>query len=128
MEEKISDEPAWVAEKATLDALDDGEGPYLDWFWEEEPVIAQRRGYWADFLTWAAENMGQGFSMACSEGNLLDVVTSHCFQGYIAGREAEMSRAHLWMAAALGLPEQPTDEEIKRAAEAIEAYQRRQDA
>ena len=82
----MSTEPAWKAEKAALDAMDDGDGPYMCWLWSDAEV-ARRRAYWQDFLVWATDNLGQGYSLACCEGSVIDPVTSHCFEGFVVGRE-----------------------------------------
>lgn len=71
-------EPAWVAKKAAMDALDDGYGPW--WFGKPEM-------YWENFKAWANDHLGQGYSLACFEGAVLDPVTSWAFTAYQAGRD-----------------------------------------
>lgn len=79
-------EPAWKAQKAHFDALDDGDGPYTCWAVVDAPTKALRQQWWRDFLAWAYDHLGQGFSLACSEGYVIDPITSATFHGYCAGR------------------------------------------
>lgn len=80
-----SPEPAWRAEKAAMDAIDDGHGPYSSWAWAGEEGKQRGVTRWRDFLVWAADNLGQGFSLACCEGSVLDPITDATFHGYMAG-------------------------------------------
>lgn len=80
--------PAWIAEKAALDAHDDGHGPYMEWFMQEDGVAAARKAMWIEFRDdWAHRKLGHGFSLACLEGALIDNVTSYAFSAFISGRE-----------------------------------------
>lgn len=79
-------EPAWIAEKAKLDAYDDGDGAY--WYGNlfDKDSAEQTRIIWKDFLVWAEDNLGHGYSLACYDGRICDPVTNWAFLGYMAGR------------------------------------------
>lgn len=84
-------EPAWKAEKALLDSLDDGLGPYM----EQSLLSATRASLppeWSSFKSWAEDHLGQGYSLACAEGALLDSTTAWCFKGWRMGIAAERQR------------------------------------
>lgn len=81
-------EPAWKAEKAEIDAMDDGYGPYLEWTLQDARVGAWKKRQWERFKCWAEDFMGQGYSLACFEGAILDSTTSWTFRGYLAGVNA----------------------------------------
>lgn len=83
-------EPEWVARKAKFDSYDDGHGPCLYWAMKEEEEIAQLEDAWKDFKRWAADNLGQGFSLACHEGWFVDQVTAWTYKGFLAGRGIEL--------------------------------------
>jgi hypothetical protein len=97
----------WRARKREYDRHDDGLGPYMQWAFQTSKVIALRRGYWAEFQSWADLHLGQGFSMACADGDLLDQVTQSCFEGYIAGREYRDPSTAAPVEAASEAPSQP---------------------
>jgi hypothetical protein len=98
----------WRARKREYDRHDDGLGPYMQWaFKTSKEVIALRRGYWTEFQSWADRHLGQGFSMACADGDLLDQVTQSCFDGYIAGREYREPSTAAPIEAASEAPSQP---------------------
>ena len=80
-------EPEWVSEKASLDAMDDGDGPYLEWLLDDEKEKKDKQKLWKDFVKWAEWHFGQGYSLACSEGSLLEKVTAWAFKAYMAGRK-----------------------------------------
>jgi hypothetical protein len=80
-------EPAWKAQKALLESYDDGHGPYMEWSLIPLPMTAAAPEYWEDFKVWANDNLGQGYSLACADGMLLDEVTSWAFTAYRAGRQ-----------------------------------------
>jgi hypothetical protein len=76
-------EPAWKARKAEFDAMDDGHGPYMHGELLAGLTVPPE---WPEFLVWADRHLGQGYSLACCDGDLIDRVTSYCFTGYLAGR------------------------------------------
>lgn len=78
--------PSWLPAKRALDAMDDGEGPWMHWGFGRDG----ERALWLDFKEWADDNLGQGFSLACCDGQLVDQVTSWCFHGYRVGREHKL--------------------------------------
>ena len=80
-------EPPWKAEKDAMDALDDGYGPYLEWVWQDNADA--KKTAWNDYLAWASMNLGQGFSVACVDGQIIDMVTQESFKGFLAGRGIE---------------------------------------
>lgn len=75
-----SAEPAWKAQKAALDALDDGSLP--------GGLLSDMTGreHWPPFKAWANDYLGQGYSLAVMEGDVLDPITWHTFHGFCAGR------------------------------------------
>lgn len=73
----------WREHKATCDALDDGHGPAT---WDGTPLE------WDTFLAWAKDHLGQGYSLACCEGTILDPVTSWAFKGFQAGMRVKLER------------------------------------
>ncbi len=76
-------EPAWVARKAELDALDDGHGlGFLKSGKELETAIAVPE----DFRAWAKGYLGQAYSLACNDGSFVDPVTRQAFNAHKAGR------------------------------------------
>lgn len=81
--------PAWVAQKAAMDAADDGDGPYMEHY-PSIPLLPMcgPPPEWPAFKVWADSHLGQGFSLACAEGCFLDMTTAYCFKGYCAGRHA----------------------------------------
>lgn len=73
--------------KAKLDSFDDGYGPYMECETLSERV--RLPAYWDDFKEWAFDHLGQGYSLACVEGGLIDEVTRWAYIGYRAGRKHE---------------------------------------
>lgn len=78
--------PAWVARKAAHDAMDDGQGPYMEWIMRDDAAAAIRRAAWDDFKRWATDHFGQGYSLACFEGSCVENLTGWAFTAYLAGR------------------------------------------
>lgn len=79
-------EPAWVKEKAALDSMNDGHGPHMHWCLDTPKEAKLKRQAWDDFVEWANLWLGQGFSLACDDGHILDQVTNWTFKGFLAGR------------------------------------------
>ena len=77
-------EPAWVKIKAEHDALDDGRGPWYPI--TDEAQVALVAQTWAEFVAWASLHLGQGYSLACSHGDILNEVTSWAFAAFAAGK------------------------------------------
>lgn len=71
-------EQKWREVKARLDALDDGRGPW---------VIGQKKPdpLWPRFIKLAYSNLGQGFSLACLDGDILDPTTAYAFRFFKLG-------------------------------------------
>lgn len=40
---------------------------------------------WPEFKAWADDHLGQGYSLACADGDLLDKVTAWSFKAFMAG-------------------------------------------
>lgn len=79
-------EEPWQERKAKLDVADDGEGPYLMWSFDSEQRKLRKQAAWQDFLDWANDHLGQGYSLACCDGAIIDEVTHNAFKGYLVGR------------------------------------------
>ena len=74
--------------KAWYGNFDDKQGPYYSWnMLNDEDTITKRKQYWVDFVLWADDNLGQGYSLACEDGSLLDPITNWAFKSYISGRD-----------------------------------------
>lgn len=76
----------WQERKARLDAVDDGQGPYMMWAFDSEQRKFRKQAAWQDFLEWANDHLGQAYSLACCDGALIDEVTHYAFKGYLIGR------------------------------------------
>lgn len=76
--------------KAYLDQFDDGHGPYMEGCNMLDGRLTVHP-LWDNFKAWAADYLGQGFSLAAVEGNLVDEVTSYCFEGFRAGWAAALA-------------------------------------
>lgn len=68
---------------------DDGCGPYLCWDWSDEKETEELRNLWLDFDYWAYDNFGQGYSLACQDGDFIDPVVFWAFKAYVEGRKAK---------------------------------------
>jgi hypothetical protein len=77
--------PAWQAKKAAFDALDDGHGPYCSWALDMDERKERKQALWGEFVVWAGDHLGQGFSLACVDGGIVDQVTFWAFKGFLAG-------------------------------------------
>jgi hypothetical protein len=75
--------PEWVGRKAVLDSYEDGGGL---WSHDGKPTFSD------EFLAWASRHMGQGYSLAICDGQFVDIVTSYCHSGYVAGRLDERAK------------------------------------
>lgn len=71
-------EPKWVAQKAAMDALNDGTTPWSIGQSEPDPL-------WTPFKVWAERHLGQGYSLSVCEGDILDPTTSWTFTAFKAG-------------------------------------------
>ena len=81
-----SPEPEWKKRKAIYDEHDDGYGPYMEHLLIPLPMTSEAPPHWADFKVWASKHLGQGYSLACADGSILDEVTLWCFRGFRDGR------------------------------------------
>jgi hypothetical protein len=70
--------------RAEYDRFDDGHGPYKLIRLSGDSASPP---YWEEFKAWASDELGQGYSLACADGSILDAVTRWCYHGYRAGRE-----------------------------------------
>jgi hypothetical protein len=83
------EEPAWKAEKAALDAMDDGEGPYMDYLIATPEEVERQRALWVAFKLWADHYLGQGYSLACADGSILDFTTRYAYEGFKGGKSGK---------------------------------------
>lgn len=70
----------WQAVKARMDALDDGYGPWKLGQTEPDPL-------WPEFKDLCYGSLGQGYSLACLEGSIIDNTTAYAFRFFKLGRE-----------------------------------------
>jgi hypothetical protein len=83
---KESQQP-WQVRKANLDSHDDGHGPVR---------FLSEKTYWTEFRGWSHSNLGQGYSLACSDGDILDVTTFYAHRGFASNmKRAEDAEAKL---------------------------------
>ncbi len=73
----------WQDQKATLDAADDGCGPYLHWILGDADCC---KSLWPDFVLWATDHLACGISLACVDGALIVPAAHAAFVAYVAGR------------------------------------------
>lgn len=78
--------PAWASQKAAMDACADGSVPY-------QPGDPRAAANWPEFKAWALHNLGQGYSLAVSDGIICDPTTAWCFTGYQAGARTAIAVA-----------------------------------
>lgn len=71
-------EQKWRDVKARLDALDDGHGPWKPGQTEPDPL-------WPVFKDLCYSHLGQGFSLACLEGSIMDNTTAYAFRFFKLG-------------------------------------------
>jgi hypothetical protein len=79
--------------RAKLDAFDDGHGPYMEYDILPIPLPSEPHPYWQDFKEWANDWLGQGYSLACSDGMIIDEITAWAFRAYRAGRKDQILRS-----------------------------------
>jgi hypothetical protein len=84
-----ANEPAWKAEKAALDAMDDGHGPYMDYLIATDEEAARHRELWTAFKLWADCKLGQGYSLACLDGSIIDLTTHYAYEGFKGGKSGK---------------------------------------
>lgn len=78
-------ESNWKQIKESMDSQDDGDGPYLLWTGQPDEFREIKEVYYQQFLVWAKDHMGQGYSLACNDGYFLDTTTHYAFKGFCAG-------------------------------------------
>lgn len=81
-------------------------------------AIVDAYGAFAGFQAWAADNLGQGYSLAMEDHTFIDPVTRWAFAGYRAGLKAAQSDAGI--TASVPLVESPENEQ-KRAGTRMDA-------
>lgn len=80
----------WQEEKAKIDALDDGHGPYMYWCLGDEE---QYKILWPEFLKWAKLNLACGISFACIDGMIIVPACDSAFKSYVAGRNYKQTNS-----------------------------------
>ena len=78
--------PEWLPVKMRMDALDDGQGPQMAWLFSDEHTRHAKQIGWCEFVVWALDTLGQGYSLACCEGTILDPTTAWAYAGFLAGK------------------------------------------